>query len=122
LRYITIAALIAFMGATGSRPRVDVHAAAPFTGAVARISGADVAIVEGKRLRAEKGFVLVSTPADVTTDVSQGDYYFRLEPDTAWIKLEVRDGGNVTKMTSNNVVIRLAGPRPDVVGGAPKLP
>lgn len=104
-----------FLAWSGSAP-VTVRVNAPHAGLVARISGPAFKILDRKPLRAGAGFVMVETPAEIEIDPSRGEHYFRLDPDTAWISVEVHTSRNTISATARNLVVRSEGNRIEVVG------
>jgi hypothetical protein len=88
----------------------------------ARITGPSVTIVHGKQIRTGEGFVMLSTPADVVIDPRLGDFYFQLEPDTAWITVDVEAGATAMSASSRNVVVGYDGTDLVVAGVPPRPP
>lgn len=100
---------------SGTAP-VTVRVSAPHPGLFARVSGPAFTVLDGKPLRSAAGYAIVATPAEVEIDPSRGEHYFRLDPDTAWISLEVRTRRNTISATARNLVVRGEGNRIEVVG------
>ena len=103
--------------------RVDplsVRVTAPHQGLAARISGPKVTVLQGRVIRAGDGFVIVSTPADVAVDATSGDFFFRLEPDTAWVTVDVQAGAANLSASSYTVFVGYRGTGVVVTGVPPK--
>lgn len=116
-----VAASVGVLGGTQANP-VTVRVSAPHPSLAARITGPRVTLLRGEPLRTGNGFVIVALPADVSIDPRLGEFYFRLEPDTAWVTLEVRGGGNTISASSRNVVVRYEDTQLQVVGVPPGRP
>jgi len=121
LRTFCIAgALGGTLSLTGARP-VSVRVTASHPGLAARITGPNITIVNGSQIRAGPGFVVLSTPADVVIDPGRGDYFFRLEPDTAWVSVDVQAEATSMSASARIVVVAYEGTGL-VVAGVPPQP
>lgn len=100
--------LIGAMGgalAFGQARPLSVRVTAPHARLLARISGPRVTVVDGHQIRGGASFVIVSTPADLVIDPRVGDFYFQLEPDTAWVTVDVQAEAAGMSASSYNVVV-----------------
>jgi hypothetical protein len=102
------AAVICFSSLGGSQPHmVSVHVSTPTPAGVVRIVGPAVNVLGGKPIRSEKGMTLISTPADLSIDVTLGDFYFQLDRDSGSVDLVVNDGhGHRISAGAEKLVVR----------------
>lgn len=124
MRFATVCLLVAVgSGLSIGQPLpVTVFVTAPHAGMVARISGPAVTLRDGAPLRSGSGFVIVATPAEVLIDPDRGDHFFQLDPDTAWVSLEVQAGGNSIHASARNIIVTRRGTELYVAGVPPSRP